>query len=57
MTPSATPLKYLHPGWFSLVMGLTGLALAWHAAGHWLGEWAQGASLVLGVLEIGRAHV
>lgn len=50
MTPSATPLKYLHPGWFSLVMGLTGLALAWHAAGHWLGEWAQGASLVLGVL-------
>ncbi len=50
MTPSATPLKYLHPGWFSIVMGLTGLALAWHAAGHWLGEWAQGASLVLGVL-------
>ncbi|WP_425973908.1 SLAC1 anion channel family protein [Tepidimonas sp. HKU78] len=50
MTPSPTPLKYLHPGWFSLVMGLTGLALAWHAAGHWLGEWAQGASLVLGVL-------
>ena len=50
MSTTHTPLKFLHPGWFSLVMGMTGLALAWHAASHWLGEWAQGASLVLGAL-------
>ncbi len=45
-----TPLQFLHPGWFSLVMGLTGLALAWHAATPQLGDWAGGASLVLGAL-------
>ena len=22
-------LKHLHPGWFSIVMGLAGLSLAW----------------------------
>lgn len=53
--PSAhpTPLKFLHPGWFTLVMGLTGLALAWHAAGPMLGPWANGVALVLGALSAG----
>ncbi len=43
-----SPLKFLAPGWFSLVMGLCGLALAWHAATPVLGEMATGAALVLG---------
>ena len=29
MTPSPTPLKYLFPGSYAIVMGLCGLALAW----------------------------
>ena len=29
---SPTPLKFLMPGWFSVVMGLCGLSLAWHRA-------------------------
>lgn len=44
------PLKFLMPGWFSVVMGLTGLALAWRSAEAALGESALGVSLVLGVL-------
>lgn len=43
-------LKFLMPGWFSVVMGLTGLALAWRSADAALGESAMGVSLVLGVL-------
>lgn len=50
MQPSSTPLKYLHPGWFSLVMGLTGLALAWHAGEPALGLWAGAAALAIGVV-------
>jgi tellurite resistance protein len=42
-----TPLKFLMPGWFSLVMGLSGLALAWHATAPVLGERALGVALVL----------
>ncbi len=34
----AAPLKYLFPGWFASVMGLTGLALAWHRAAPLMGE-------------------
>ncbi|MCW5654846.1 C4-dicarboxylate ABC transporter [Hydrogenophaga sp.] len=45
----ATPLKFLMPGWFSLVMGLCGLALAWHRAQGLLGDMAEGVALVLGV--------
>ncbi|TDM08170.1 MAG: hypothetical protein C4K60_01320 [Ideonella sp. MAG2] len=30
MTAANAPLKFLHPGWFTLVMGLGGLSLAWH---------------------------
>lgn len=48
--PSPTPLKFLQPGWFSLVMGLSGLALAWQAATPWLGEMASGVALVTGGL-------
>jgi len=47
---SPAPLQFLHPGWFSLVMGLTGLALAWQAATPQLGDWAVGAALALGAL-------
>lgn len=49
-SPGATPLKFLAPGWFSLVMGLTGLALAWQAAAPVLGELATGVALVVGAL-------
>lgn len=48
--PSPTPLKFLQPGWFSLVMGLSGLALAWQAATPLLGEMASGVALVTGGL-------
>lgn len=46
-TPHA-PLKHLGPGWFSIVMGLAGLSLAWHAAVPVLGEGAEAAGVVLG---------
>ena len=47
---SPTPLKFLMPGWFTLVMGLSGLALAWRSAEPALGEMAVGVALLLGVL-------
>lgn len=54
MTASAhTPLKHLVPGWFSLVMGLCGLALAWQAAGVFLGLAANTVALTLGALAAG----
>lgn len=40
------------PGWFSLVMGLCGLALAWHRAGPLLGEMAGGLALVAGLVAL-----
>jgi len=40
------------PGWFSLVMGLCGLALAWHSAQAVLGDMAAGIALVVGVLAV-----
>jgi tellurite resistance protein len=48
--PTPTPLKFLSPAWFSLVMGTGGLALAWHAATPLLGAWATGAALVIGAV-------
>jgi len=42
------PLKFLMPGWFALVMGLCGLALAWHRARFVLGDMAAGVALMLG---------
>jgi tellurite resistance protein len=47
---SPTPLKFLMPGWFSVVMGLGGLSLAWHRAGGVLGGLAEGIALVVGGL-------
>ena len=47
---SPTPLKFLMPGYFSLVMGLCGLTLAWHNAAGVLGDMADGIALVLGLL-------
>ncbi len=50
--PSSTPLKFLMPGYFSVVMGLSGLTLAWHSAAGVLGEMAEGIALVLGLLSM-----
>ena len=47
---SPNPLKFLMPGYFSVVMGLAGLTLAWHSAAGVLGEMADGIALVLGLL-------
>lgn len=53
MTPPAaarSPLAFLFPGWFALVMGYCGLALAWHRAAGVMGEGATAASLAIGAL-------
>lgn len=50
---SPTPLKFLMPGYFSVVMGLTGLTLAWRNAAAVLGEMADGIALVLALLSLG----
>ena len=44
----ASPLKFLFPGWYAIVMGLAGLALAWHRAESTLGPMASAAALVIG---------
>lgn len=41
-------LKFLGPGWFASVMGLSGLALAWHRAQPLMGEGAEFASRAIG---------
>lgn len=46
------PLQYLAPGWFSVVMGLAGLALAWEASAPTLGESSTGVALVVGGLAV-----
>lgn len=48
MRPS--PLKFLSVGWYSVVMGLAGLALAWNAAVPLMGDMAGAAALVIGAL-------
>jgi tellurite resistance protein len=50
MAAPATPLEFLAPGWFSIVMGLCGLSLAWHRALPMLGDGAGAAALVLGAI-------
>ncbi len=47
---AATPLKFLHPGWFSIVMGLCGLSLLWHRARPRVGDWADQVSAGIAVL-------
>jgi len=44
------PLQYLTPGWYAPVMGLSGLSLAWHQAAPLMGEGADAAALVIGLL-------
>ena len=43
-------LKHLHPGWFSIVMGLAGLSLAWAQAARSMGGIAGALALALGAL-------
>jgi tellurite resistance protein len=43
-------LAYLYPGWYAIVMGLTGLALAWHRAVPLMGEMAGVVAWLVGVL-------
>ncbi|MBC7485048.1 MAG: SLAC1 anion channel family protein [Rhizobacter sp.] len=50
MAHHPTPLKFLFPGWYAVVMGLAGLSLAWHRAMPLMGETAGVAALVLGGL-------
>lgn len=50
MTTSRAPLRHLAPGWYAMVMGLTGLSLAWHAAVPLLGEGAGAGAVVIGAL-------
>jgi tellurite resistance protein len=50
MAAHPTPLKFLFPGWYAIVMGLAGLALAWHRAVPLMGEVAGIAAAGIGVL-------
>lgn len=50
MAHHPTPLKHLVPGWFSLVMGLAGLAAAWHQAAPLMGEMAGAVAMLVGGL-------
>lgn len=49
---TTSPLKFLHPGWLTPVMGLVGLALAWQSASLVLGDMAHGVALVMGGLAV-----
>lgn len=44
------PLKHLGPAWFTMVMGLAGLSMAWHAAAPLLGDGAGAAGMAIGAL-------
>jgi tellurite resistance protein len=57
MTHHPTPLKFLMPGWFVIVMGLSGLALVWHNANPLLGGLATAVAQGLGWLTAGVALV
>lgn len=48
MPSTAPPLKFVSPAWFSIVMGLCGLSLAWHRAVPLMGEMADAIALVTG---------
>lgn len=47
---AAGGLRHLYPGWYATVMGLAGLALAWHRAVPLMGEPAASAAAVLALL-------
>lgn len=50
MNAHATPLKFLFPGWYAIVMGLCGLALAWHRAEPLMGPAAGAVTVAVGGL-------
>lgn len=50
MAHHPTPLKFLFPGWYAVVVGLAGLSLAWQHAVPLMGEMAGLAAMVLGGL-------
>jgi tellurite resistance protein len=50
MAATPSPLKYLFPGWYAIVMGLTGLALAWHRAEPLMGDAAGVVARAVGAL-------
>lgn len=50
MSPFQNSLKFLFPAWFAIVMGLTGLSLAWHRATGLMGEAAHAVALALGAM-------
>lgn len=50
MAAPGSPLRFLAFGWFSIVMGLSGLAFAWHRAAAQLGEPALAVSVALAIL-------
>lgn len=49
MSHDTAPLKFLGTPWFAIVMGLSGLALAWHRAVPLMGEAAAWAAQALGI--------
>ena len=49
MSHTTEKLAFVGPAWFSVVMGLAGLSLAWYRAGPTMGDLATGAALILGV--------
>ena len=52
VTMPSSALKFLAPAWFSIVMGLCGLALAWRQAVTLMGEMASGFSIVVGLVAL-----
>jgi tellurite resistance protein len=50
MATNPTPLKYLFPGWYAIVMGWAGLSLAFHRAVPLMGEMAGAVAVVVGAL-------
>ena len=52
-----TPLKFLGPPWFTVVLGLCGLAMAWLRATPLLGDVAGAVSVALAAIAAGVAAV